>query len=89
MSDMQASLPGGERHAAVGTEYLQSVATMVRIWQPPGPLLASIHAAAHALASPMIRQLHTVTAVKAQRVPFTWRFKLKLWHLHDAGYVEK
>ena len=29
--DTQASLPGGERHAAVGTEYLQSVATMVRI----------------------------------------------------------
>ena len=39
--DTQASLPGGERHAAVGTEYLQSVATMVRIWQPPGCLLAS------------------------------------------------
>lgn len=29
----QASLPGGERHAAVGTEYLQSVATMVSIPQ--------------------------------------------------------
>ena len=76
-SDMQASLPGGERHAAVGTEYLQSVATMVRIWQPPGPLLASIHAAAHALASPMIWRLHTVTAVKTGWFPFTGRFKLE------------
>lgn len=27
----QASLPGGERHAAVGTEYLQSVATMDKL----------------------------------------------------------
>jgi hypothetical protein len=32
----QASLPGGERHAAVGTEYLQSVATMVSVRQLPG-----------------------------------------------------
>lgn len=42
----QASLPGGERHAAVGTEYLQSVATMVRIMQIPGvqmpPLLLQL-----------------------------------------------
>ena len=48
-SNVQASLPGGERHAAVGTEYLQSVATMVSNAAPARHPIAAVAAAADAL----------------------------------------
>jgi hypothetical protein len=69
-SNMQASLPGGERHAAVGTEYLQSVATMVRFRQLPSrqwpPLLLQlIHQRS---AGSLLGTLRTVTTTNGRVV---------------------